>query len=145
MSSFGAAVLYGMVGAWVGLSAGVGSIARNRNRDYWAWFVLSIVLSPLVTVALLHILRPLTGTTAKVVELQLAPDWQPEPEVAPAQPIHVAPAVKAAAKPEAATASVEKLVRNGRGNLVCPYCNNTIRADVVACPDCGHDLPKGRH
>lgn len=62
--------------AWLVLSVTVGVIAQLKNRSIFGWILLSLIISPLISVVLLLVLpvNPLIEKSEKKVEVKSATD-----------------------------------------------------------------------
>ena len=62
--------------AWLVLSAFVGVVAQLKNRSILGWILLSLVISPLISVLLLLVLpvKPLIEKSEKKIEVKSATD-----------------------------------------------------------------------
>lgn len=62
--------------AWLVLSVIVGVVAQLKNRSIFGWILLSLIISPLISVVLLLVLpvKPLIEKSEKKVEVKNATD-----------------------------------------------------------------------
>lgn len=62
--------------AWLVLSVTVGVVAQLKNRSIFGWILLSLIISPLISVVLLLVLpvKPLINKSEKKMEVKNATD-----------------------------------------------------------------------
>jgi hypothetical protein len=54
---------------WLACCLGVAAIAKYRGRDPYGWFCLSVLITPVITVVILLLQRPMPGTRNQAAQL----------------------------------------------------------------------------
>lgn len=108
---------------WLALSICIGIIASGRGRSGFGWFLIAVIISPLISLVLLLVMKNLRAEEEESVRAYKEKMRQQQEDE---HRLELLAAISG---------------NDGAETKQCPYCAEKIKKQAVFCRFCNKDLP----
>lgn len=118
---------------WLALAIVIGSIASGRGRSGFGWFLLALLVSPLLAAVLLLLVGPGKGTGGALICSACGGHVSPQFSVCR----HCGRDLKS-------PRPLNEFTRGNRrsGRKTCSACGTVVNRDALVCEGCGRDFER---